>query len=274
MPDRKSLNPLDSEIDKARVAQRFGQRVASYDAVTPVQAAMGRRLLERSVAHFGARPGLRILELGCGTGRLTSMLAGSFPGAELLAVDISPEMVACARGRVPEARFMASDAEALVVELDQAFDLVISNAAVQWFQDCDRTLARARALLRPGGLLAVSTFGEQTFHELREAFDLAYAGLGKPARPHMVGMRPVARWRQIQPDAAVEDYCVQREFPDVRCFLRSVQEAGAVNSLGGAHHLGRDVLRAMTDHYRARFATPGGGVHATYHCVHLYRGAP
>lgn len=268
------MNPLDSEIDKTRLARHFGQRVASYDSVTPVQAAMGRRLLERSVAHFGASPGLRILELGCGTGRLTALLAGSFPGAELLAVDIAPEMVARARERVPGARFLAVDAESLLAGLDPAFDLVISNAAVQWFQDCDRTLARASELLRPGGLLAVSTFGEGTFHELRRAFELAYAALGKPPQHHLVGMRPVARWREAQPAAVVEEYCVERAFPDVLSFLRSVQEAGAVNSLRGAHHLGREVLRAMTDHYRAGFATPEGGIRATYHCVHLYRGAP
>ncbi len=59
--------------------------------------------------------------------------------------------------------------------------------------------------------------------------------------------------------------------PDVRVFLRSVQEAGAVNALNGRHVLPRGILRVMMDWYAQNHVAPSGeGIVATYHIVMLY----
>jgi malonyl-CoA O-methyltransferase len=258
-------------IDKPLVAKRFGRRVLTYDEATPVQAGMASRLAAHAARYFGGGSGLRILELGCGTGRLTGQLLEALPGARVVAVDISPAMVAYAAQRAPRACFIADDAEKFVLSCNETFDLVIANAAFQWFQQVEQTLGHVRALLAADGLFAISTFGEDTFTELHQSFRSAYTELGRPAVEHIVKMHPVVWWRETLSHAEIHESRHSREFPDALSFLRSVQNAGAVNSTTGAHFLRRDVLRMMVKHYESCFAIPeGGGVYATYHCLYPY----
>lgn len=93
-----------------------------------------------------------IVDLGCGTGEQAAGLAARFPTARVLGLDSSPEMLARARDhRLPNLRFE----EGSILDLDGEYDLIYSNAALQWLPDHPGLLARLWANLRPGGVLAV-----------------------------------------------------------------------------------------------------------------------
>ena len=95
--------------------------------------------------------GERVLDLGCGTGELTAMIAAR--GARVTGLDASDEMLATARARQPELTFVAADAQALTY--DAAFDAVFSNAALHWMPRLGDVFAGvARALARPGRFVA------------------------------------------------------------------------------------------------------------------------
>ena len=97
------------------------------------------------------RPGERVLDLGCGTGELTAMLAAR--GATVTGLDASEDMLAPARVRHPALAFTAADAQALTY--DAAFDAVFSNAALHWMPRMGDVIAGvARALVRPGRFVA------------------------------------------------------------------------------------------------------------------------
>ncbi len=258
-------------IDKHRLALHFGKRAHSYESVTPVQHEMAARLVEGVMARLGDRQPGTILELGCGTGRMTARLKHAYPRARITALDIAPEMVHRARAVVPSAEFVVADAEAYLAAAHGPYDLIVSSAAAQWFEDAPAALARAKQLLTADGLLAVATFGADTFIELDEAFRHAYALAGQPAGRHVVGMPSAETWLDYAPGADLVETRVIREFPDVRVFLRSVQEAGAVNALNGRHVLPRGILRVMMDWYAQNHVAPSGeGIVATYHIVMLY----
>src|ERR1700740_1886109 len=74
---------------------------------------------------LNAKPGERILDVGCGTGQLTAEIARF--GAEVVGIDASPEMIATARETFPHVRFEVADAANLTYA--EEFDVVISNAA-------------------------------------------------------------------------------------------------------------------------------------------------
>lgn len=93
-----------------------------------------------------------MLDLGCGDGRLTEVLAAA--GCLVVAVDASPEQVAAARARGLDARVM--DGEALA--FDREFDAVFSNAALHWMKRPRRVLDGVWRALRPGGRF-VGEFG-------------------------------------------------------------------------------------------------------------------
>jgi trans-aconitate 2-methyltransferase len=96
----------------------------------------------------------RVLDLGCGTGALTSILHRRL-GAELtLGIDSSPAMLQRALSvREPRVRIERGDIETF--ESGELFDLVFSNAALQWVPDHPRLLARITALVAAGGELAL-----------------------------------------------------------------------------------------------------------------------
>jgi len=100
------------------------------------------------------RPATRVVDLGCGTGELTREMHRRLGAAETLGVDSSVAMLAktsaFAGGGLTFARGDIADFS------DAAgFDLVFSNAALQWLPDHERLFARVAALVRPGGQIAV-----------------------------------------------------------------------------------------------------------------------
>jgi len=91
------------------------------------------------------RAGERILDLGCGDGVLTEKIIAA--GADVVAVDAAPDMVAAARARGIDARVMPGQK----LTFEDEFDAVFSNAAVHWMRPPEAVLAGVRRALKPGG---------------------------------------------------------------------------------------------------------------------------
>ena len=108
------------------------------------------------------RDGLSVIDLGCGTGELTSRLAEALPGSDVLGVDSSLEMLAVARKMEREGlRFEQCEIE----DVTGSWDVIFSNAAIHWVGGHDSLVGRLFSLLRPEGQLVVQTpsnFGHDT----------------------------------------------------------------------------------------------------------------
>lgn len=96
-----------------------------------------------------------ILDVGCGPGNSTAILAERFPGAAVLGIDTAEDMLETARQAHPSLEFRRCDASSELSTLPGPFDVVFSNACIQWIPDHERLLADMMALLRPGGVLAI-----------------------------------------------------------------------------------------------------------------------
>lgn len=111
------------------------------------------------------REGLRVLDLGCGTGRWTAALAERLPGSTVLGIDASAEMLAGFHGTPPPGvRFE----QALIEEIDGQWDLVFSQSSLQWVPDHERLIPKVMSLVAPGGQLVaqVPSLGENRAFEL------------------------------------------------------------------------------------------------------------
>lgn len=98
------------------------------------------------------REGIDVVDLGCGTGELTERLSAMLPGSRVLGIDSSPEMLGQAAPRVRP----GLDFELLPIQdVSGEWDLVFSNAALQWVPDHRELVPRLISLLRPGGQIAV-----------------------------------------------------------------------------------------------------------------------
>ena len=156
---------------------RFDTIAEDYDRFRP---SYPDGLIDRACARAGLRPGSHVVEVGCGTGKLTVALVER--GLVVDAVDPGSNLVEVARARVAGAsvRFHVDRFED--VELPAgAFEAVFSATAFHWV-DPDVSWAKSARLLRPGGLLALLTHVGGSLLELDDAVRAA--------------------WREVLPEAA------------------------------------------------------------------------
>lgn len=119
---------------------------------------------DRLIRQLDCRPGMSVLELGCGTGRNLQLIGKAWPGAHCHGLDISSEMLKSARkrlgtgGRLALGDATAFDAPALFGR--EGFDRVVLSYAISMIPDWQATLARAAAVLAPGGSLHIVDFGD------------------------------------------------------------------------------------------------------------------
>jgi trans-aconitate 2-methyltransferase len=105
------------------------------------------------LAHVPISAPQTVVDLGCGVGNVSTLLKQRWPDADVLGIDGSESMLATARANAPTCRFMHADIGAWAPA--QAFDLIYSNATLQWLGDHETLFARLLSLLRPNGCLAV-----------------------------------------------------------------------------------------------------------------------
>lgn len=125
-------------------ASSFGRAAAAYVEHRPDYARDAVRWA------LAAAPGLRVLDLGAGTGKLTAMLAGL--GADVVAIEPDPAMLAELRGGLPAVRALRGGAEAIPLP-DASVDAVLAANALHWF-DMDAAGPEMARVLAPGGVLA------------------------------------------------------------------------------------------------------------------------
>lgn len=128
-----------------------------YHLVSTPQQSWGRRVLDR-LPLDGAEV---VLDLGCGTGRITSEIAARLPRGRVVGVDRSQAMLATARGwlreHAPAARLVLGDGAALPFR--RAFDAVFSGATFHWIHDHSALFRSIVTALKPGGRLVAQCGG-------------------------------------------------------------------------------------------------------------------
>lgn len=106
------------------------------------------------VKSIEAKP-QRIIDIGCGIGNSTAVLAEKFPDVEIIGADNSDDMLAFARNAHPSIQFVKLDAANDLGKMNERYDIVFSNACIQWIPNHRKLLKEMMGLLNDGGVLAV-----------------------------------------------------------------------------------------------------------------------
>ena len=145
------------------------------------------------------RPGMRVADLGCGTGDVTLTLHRTLAARETVGVDNSAAMLAKAP-REEGLRFVEEEIERFAPP--EPFDLIFSNAALHWLSDHGPLLTRLTAALAPGGQLAVQMPmndehpSHQTAHQLARSPEFRRLLGGFERRPPLLEPAHYAAWLQ------------------------------------------------------------------------------
>lgn len=97
----------------------------------------------------------RIIDIGCGPGNSTAVLKKRYPDAYVLGADFSPNMIEKAKADYSDIDFMIFDATKDFEKLDEKFDIVFSNACIQWVPNHKKLLRDMMSILNPNGILAI-----------------------------------------------------------------------------------------------------------------------
>jgi SAM-dependent methyltransferase len=140
-------------------AEHWGKRPRDWaELAEPSNAPLFAEVLNR--LELGR--GVRLLDVGCGSGYAARMAARL--GADVTGLDITPELLAIARERVPGATFVEGGMDTLPFE-DGSFDAVVGFNAFQFADDPARAVAESARVVRPGGAVAATTFAEPERNE-------------------------------------------------------------------------------------------------------------
>ena len=132
----------------------FTWNAADYHKSSPAQALWAKELIAK-LELFGNE---RVLDIGCGDGKVTAEIARNLPAGNVTGVDSSPEMIRFACDHFPRSEyrnlsFILGDARAL--PFSEEFDVVFSNAALHWIPDHKPLLAGIAKSLHPKGKLLI-----------------------------------------------------------------------------------------------------------------------
>lgn len=153
-------------IDKALVKKRFSKSFSTYDDNAIVQKQMAKKL----VSFLPKKDFNSVLEIGCATGLLTKQAVLKLSFKDFTLNDIVEDAENYVKKIVPNSRFLLGDVEK--INFDEKYDLIISNACLQWCGDIEKTILKLSKCLNVGGTLAVSVFGKDNLKEINEIFNL------------------------------------------------------------------------------------------------------
>jgi len=120
--------------------------------------------------QYGLRPGLSVLELGCGSADMWAGRAEALRGVKLLLSDFSEGMLEAARESthdLPGVSYEQIDAQD-IPHFDGSFDMVIANHMLYHVPDIDKALGEIARVLRPGGMFYATTLGVGNMKELHD----------------------------------------------------------------------------------------------------------
>ena len=179
----------------------------TYDRSSEPQQAWASEVLARLE---GIAADATVLDVGCGTGRVTEALLTLVPRGRVLAFDASSDMVELARRRLGD-RAQVWCQDALDLDLHERVDAILSTATLHWVTNHERLWGRLGGALRPGGRLEIQCGGEGNIDGVREVIE----AVARESAPELVGWSP---WVFAGPQET-EERLRDAGFAATRCWL-------------------------------------------------------
>lgn len=264
---------LHSNLQKD-VAARLADRVKAYrdqhDTARIMDACVQGTLTTAGPMTLFPAVGIKVLDIGCGTGNMAVLLGNILAKADIYSTDLAVPMLEKTRERLKAGSLLAaSDCESLPF-IDSAFDIIVSSLAYQWAQDIVQAFKEAARTLKPGGHLFFTTLGPATLNELRECYNEASADgryPGPEKYPDALALASFIREAGLEL-LSLEKQIVRMRYESIYSLIRTLKMIGAAPAQNS--NTGRTAsdmtLRRAGRIYAERFAVPEGVI-ATYEVI-------
>ena len=149
-------------MNKELIQKRFTKNLKTYNDNAKIQKIMAEKLLSYLDNNYYNN----ILEIGCGTGLLTSLAVQKLQFKTYIANDIVSECKEYINKIDSKIVFVPEDIEKCIQDSSNTYDLIISNAALQWVENLEGLINKLYTKLNKDGILLFSTFGIQNLKEI------------------------------------------------------------------------------------------------------------
>lgn len=205
---------------KLKIRHSFSQASTTYHDHAFVQGiaaeALATRILSENKGPLG-----NVLEIGAGTGLLTSLLSEN--STRYIMTDVSLPLLQQGYNKIDD-----NSVFPLVVDADQlcfsaSFDFIISNLTLHWLENPKAALTNLTACLKPGGKVYLTALGNNTFHEWRAAHSVVGAPNGVF---DFISIGQLKDWLPLSGTRHVEEQWMNVSHPSALDFLRSLKKIG------------------------------------------------
>ena len=149
-------------MNKGVIKARFTKTLSTYDENARIQ----KKMAERLVSLLDIISCANILEIGCGTGFLTELLTKKLQFKTYTSLDIVKDCETYIKNINSQINFINADIEDFISTDKETYDLIISNASLQWVDNFEEVINNLRQKLTQNGTLLISTFGRENFREI------------------------------------------------------------------------------------------------------------
>ena len=153
-------------INKALVKKRFSKSLKTYEENAIIQKIMAKKLIKL----LDSKEYNSIFEIGCATGILTKEIKKNLTFKEYSANDIVEKSQEYINKIIYPNTFLAGDIEE--IKLNKKYNLILSNASLQWCNDIEKVLEKLINSLEEKGTLAISIFGDNNLKEIKDVFHI------------------------------------------------------------------------------------------------------
>lgn len=197
-------------MNKKLIHDRFAKYLDSYNDNAKVQ----KRMAEKLITFINNKQPQKILEIGCGTGFLTRLVNEYCTFETYQTIDIVSECEKYIEEINSDIIFEAQDVEDFIKTNKENFDLIISNASLQWVEDFEEVINSLKNYLNPKGEFIFSTFGKENFREI-------YHILGTSLNYYSL-----TELNEMFPNSKIEPEIHILAFEDAKAILKHLQTTG------------------------------------------------
>ncbi|MCE2510862.1 MAG: methyltransferase domain-containing protein [Alphaproteobacteria bacterium] len=260
-------------FDRALVRRHRDRAADAFDGHDFLFREVAERLVDR--LDDVRRDFPEVLDLGCHTGYLASLLQQRRGTLRVVTGDLSPSMTKRAAGQCGKPPSVAMDEEFLPFK-ERSFDLVLSCLSLHWVNDLPGALVQIRRCLKPGGLFLGAVLGGETLKELYRAFLLAEAEMEDGASPRISPFTEIRDAGQLlQRTGFIEPVSdsdtITTTYPNAFHLLTDLRNMGETNALYARRRnfTPRRTFLRMAEAYESDFPDAGGRLPATFQIIYL-----
>lgn len=252
---------INTAIDKSLIKKRFQNASNMYEKESIAQIHIHKNVL-MYLKSLNINKYQKALEIGCGTGQMTRLLEENFDIGHWVINDLTDSITQRKifnSNRIKSVEYIFGDAES--IDLGDKYDLIISTSAIQWFYQPIEFIKKCISMLRPNGILMITTFGPNNLKEIKSLLGI---GLDYLCVDQFSTLE-----KYIKAPIYIKEELFTIYFEHSLDVLKHLKSTGVTATSKGTFFWTKDKLLKFDQQYNERYRSLDNQLPLTYHPIYI-----